>query len=90
MPTATFSGALLHESVPHMAAAYLFHIAKNHPFLDGNKRTALATAIAFSNFSVLTFGVGRNQGRSGPQPCRQPRSAARMRADLLTRSHPPE
>jgi death-on-curing protein len=47
MPAATFSGALLHESVPHMAAAYLFHIAKNHPFLDGNKRTALAAAIAF-------------------------------------------
>jgi death-on-curing protein len=47
MPSATFSGALLHESLPHMAAAYLFHIAKNHPFLDGNKRTALAAAIAF-------------------------------------------
>jgi death-on-curing protein len=30
-----------------MAAAHLFHIAKNHPFLDGNKRTALAAAIAF-------------------------------------------
>jgi death on curing protein len=47
MPSATFSGALLHESMPHMAAAYLFHIAKNRPFLDGNKRTALAAAIAF-------------------------------------------
>ena len=47
MPSATFSGALLHESMPHMAAAYLFHIAKNHPFLDGNRWTALATAIAF-------------------------------------------
>jgi death-on-curing protein len=30
-----------------LAAAYLFHIAKNHPFLDGNKRAALATALAF-------------------------------------------
>jgi len=47
MPSATFSGALLHEGMPHMAAAYLFHIAKNHSFLDGNKRTALAAAIAF-------------------------------------------
>ena len=46
MPSATFSGALLHEGMPHMAAAYLFHIAKNHSFLDGNKRTALAAAIA--------------------------------------------
>ncbi len=30
-----------------MAAAYLFHIAQNHPFLDGNKRVALAAALAF-------------------------------------------
>jgi death-on-curing protein len=30
-----------------MAAAYLFHICRNHPFVDGNKRTALACALAF-------------------------------------------
>ena len=30
-----------------MAAAYLFHVCKNHPFLDGNKRTALASCLAF-------------------------------------------
>jgi death-on-curing protein len=30
-----------------MAAAYLFHLAGNHPFVDGNKRAALATALAF-------------------------------------------
>jgi death-on-curing protein len=46
-PAASFGGNYLHEGLPHMAAAYLFHIAKNHPFLDGNKRTALAAAIAF-------------------------------------------
>ncbi|HUG38126.1 MAG TPA: type II toxin-antitoxin system death-on-curing family toxin [Candidatus Limnocylindrales bacterium] len=47
VPAATFGGAFLHEGIPQMAAAYLFHIAKNHPFLDGNKRTALAAGIAF-------------------------------------------
>ena len=46
-PAATFGGDYLHEGLPQMAAAYVFHIAKNHPFLDGNKRTALAAAIAF-------------------------------------------
>ena len=46
-PTMSFGGDYLHDGLPHMAAAYLFHIAKNHPFLDGNKRTALAAAIAF-------------------------------------------
>jgi death-on-curing protein len=30
-----------------MAAAYLYHIVQNHPFLDGNKRTGAAVAIIF-------------------------------------------
>jgi death-on-curing protein len=30
-----------------MAAAYAFHLAQNHPFIDGNKRTALAAALVF-------------------------------------------
>lgn len=47
MPETWFGGVYLHASLSEMAAAYLFHIAQNHPFLDGNKRAALATALAF-------------------------------------------
>jgi death on curing protein len=47
MPGASFGGLRLHPSLPEMAAAYLFHIGRNHPFLDGNKRTALAAALTF-------------------------------------------
>jgi len=47
MPKATFGGAFLHEDLHAMAAAYLFHIVQNHPFVDGNKRAGLAAAIAF-------------------------------------------
>lgn len=47
MPQATFDGNYLHETSFEMAAAYLFHIARNHPFLDGNERTALACALLF-------------------------------------------
>ena len=47
MPAATFGGSHLHPTLAEMAAAYLFHIAQNHPFLDGNKRAALATALVF-------------------------------------------
>lgn len=47
MPEASFGGVYLHPSLAEMAAAYLYHIARNHPFLDGNKRAALATALAF-------------------------------------------
>ena len=47
MPSATFGGQFLHDNLPAMAGAYLFHLCKNHPFVDGNKRVALATAITF-------------------------------------------
>ena len=35
-PQATFGGQLLHPSIAEQAAAYLYHLAMNHPFLDGN------------------------------------------------------
>ena len=47
MPRQQFGGAYLHEDLAAMAAAYLFHIAQNHPFNDGNKRTAAIAALAF-------------------------------------------
>ena len=47
MPAARFGGRLLHDGIPAMAAAYLFHLCKNHAFADGNKRTALASAEIF-------------------------------------------
>jgi len=47
MPAATFDGQLLHGTLAEQAAAYLFHCANNHPFVDGNKRIALMAALAF-------------------------------------------
>lgn len=47
MPQASYDGELLHHDPFEIAAAYAFHIAENQPFLDGNKRTALATALVF-------------------------------------------
>ena len=47
MPRATFGGQFVHESVFAMAGAYAFHIAENQPFLDGNKRTAVLSAVVF-------------------------------------------
>jgi len=46
-PQATFGGQFLHPTLPEQAAAYLYHLAKNHPFVDGNKRTALAVMLTF-------------------------------------------
>jgi death on curing protein len=46
-PQMSFGGELAHQGLFAMAAAYLFHIVKNHPFVDGNKRTGLLAAIVF-------------------------------------------
>lgn len=47
MPRQQFGGNYLHEDLTAMAAAYLFHLAQNHPFVDGNKRTAVMAALTF-------------------------------------------
>lgn len=47
MPQQQFAGSYLHDSLPAMAAAYLYHIAQNHAFHDGNKRTAVLSALVF-------------------------------------------
>lgn len=47
MPRQQFGGTFLHEDLVAMAAAYFFHIAQNHPFVDGNKRTAVMAAFSF-------------------------------------------
>jgi len=46
-PQATFGGQFLHPTISEQAAAYLYHIAMNHPFVDGNKRTAFAVTDTF-------------------------------------------
>lgn len=47
MPETSYAGDYLHGSVFDTAAAHLFHLARNHPFLDGNERTALMCALVF-------------------------------------------
>jgi death-on-curing protein len=46
-PQASFGGDFVHQGIFEMAAAYAFHIAENQPFIDGNKRCALAAALVF-------------------------------------------
>ena len=54
-PRATAFGELLHADLFEMAAAYLFHIVKNHAFLDGNKRTALVAALVFLDINGVSL-----------------------------------
>ena len=55
MPTAGVRGVYVHGTLFEIAAAYLFHIAKNHAFVDGNKRTALASALTVLDLNGITI-----------------------------------
>jgi death-on-curing protein len=46
-PQASFGGESVYTDMIEMAAAYLFFLCRNHPFVDGNKRTALGACIIF-------------------------------------------
>lgn len=46
-PQASLGGKSPYRDLPEVAAAYLFYLCRNHPFLDGNKRTALGACIVF-------------------------------------------
>ena len=46
-PQASFGGQSPYKDIAEVAAAYLFYLCKNHPFVDGNKRTALGACIVF-------------------------------------------
>ena len=57
MPSATFGGEFLHPSVIEMAAAYLYHLVENHPFVDGNKRVGAMAALIFLDLNGYDFDV---------------------------------
>lgn len=52
-PPAMFGGQFLHSDLFEMAAAYLFHVVQNHPFVDGNKRTGAASAVMFLDINGI-------------------------------------
>ncbi len=54
-PRATFGGEYVHASLWEMAAAYLFHIVSNHPFVDGNKRAGLLAALVFLDINGVSL-----------------------------------
>ncbi len=57
MPSATFGGVFLHSTIYEMAAAYLYHLVENHPFVDGNKRVGAMAALVFLDINGLEFGA---------------------------------
>ncbi len=60
MPQAAFFGEYAHPDISEMAAAYLYHLVMNHPFVDGNKRTGAAAAIVFLAMNDIPFTADNN------------------------------
>ena len=56
-PQATMMGQPLISDPVEIAAAYLFYLCRNHPFIDGNKRTALAACLAFLEGNGWSFAA---------------------------------
>jgi death on curing protein len=54
-PQASFAGQWLHNDLYAMAGAYAYHLCQNHPFIDGNKRTALASALVFLELNGISL-----------------------------------
>lgn len=52
-PESGFGDSYFHEDIFEMAAAYAFHIIKNHPFIDGNKRTGTAAFLIFLDYNGI-------------------------------------
>ena len=77
MPAAGFGDRFLHEDLFEMAAAYLFHITRNHLFMDGNKRTGVVCALVFlelngigvkaSEDSLVEMVMAVAEGRAGKE-----------------------
>ena len=61
MPYASFSGDFLHRDMYEMTAAYAFHICQDHPFIDGNKRTALASALVFLELNGISISDSQDK-----------------------------
>lgn len=80
MPRQQFDGAYLHKDITAMAAAYLFHIAQNHPFVDGNKRAAVMSSLAF----LSTNGVELTMAASDLETITVKVAAGDMSKEKLT------
>jgi death-on-curing protein len=57
-PKASVASGYLHADLFEMAAAYLFHIVMDHPFMDGNKRTGSMSAVIFLKANGIEPGIG--------------------------------
>ena len=86
MPQASFGGEFLHKDLFETAAAYLYHIVQNHPFVDGNKRTGAACAIIFLLLNGIALKGMKRDWSSLPWPLHRVRLASSKSPNSFARS----
>jgi len=58
---ATFEGKDLYNDIFHKAAALMESLTNNHPFIDGNKRTAITSSALFLQFNGYLLNTSQNE-----------------------------
>jgi death-on-curing protein len=61
MPQSGAGEEFFHAFPFEMAAAYLYHVTQNHPFIDGNKRTAFVAALTFLELNGFVVMGGEDE-----------------------------
>ena len=61
MPRAGVADRYLHEDLFEMAAAYMYYVVRDHPFVDGNKRTGAVAALVFLEMNDIEILVDEEE-----------------------------
>lgn len=76
-PQASIGGRSPYSDLVEMAAAYLFYLCRNHPFIDGNKRAALGACLVFLRLNGLEPTADSPAWKNSRWPWPPARSTAR-------------
>lgn len=60
-PKAAFGGNDMYASLFEKAAVYIDSVSRNHPLLDGNKRTAFLCGVRFLSLNGITITIDNNE-----------------------------
>ena len=88
-PQTSFGGEFAHGGLFAMAAAYLFHIVSNHPFVDGNKRAGMLAALVFLDVNGISIdhpSEALYELTMGVAEGRVDKAAAAVRLERIARS----
>lgn len=88
-PHMTAGGKYVHRTIFAQAAAYLFHLSANHPFLDGNKRIAFAAADTFLRLNGYQLTIDDKEAYQLSMDIAQNRISKREIASVLKGSSQP-